>query len=476
MFRQALWDFIGRFVNYFVTFIVGIVLTRLLSPEEFGIFGIVMAIVLFSNVFLDFGFRIALIQAKEINQTQLSTVFFINLTVSFCIFAIITFSSSSIGEFYGNENLAKPIVVMSGLFIINALTLIPNILLSKEMRFKPISITNTIASVISGIIGISLAYCGFKVWALIIQNLTTSILLLIGLCLYSKWKPSLTFNLNTVKPLWKLSSTVFSLTILENFYNRLDVFIVGRFFDFSTLGFYNRAQSVDGLVRNFSVGTLMSVVLPFFSKIQDDKEKLKNYFERSINLVLFIAFFLSGILFLGSLDIIIILFTQKWEVVASYFRIIAITSFVYPASAIMVNIIVARGNSKEFIRLEILKKIVLTPSYLFIIFGTIYQFLIAQGLIYFVIFNLNAHFVEREIGVSKLQNLTFVFKYASLTIISGACSFLICQNFSDRYFLHLLLTFITFTTPYVTISYYLKLAGLLEVSSKIRELLHQRNK
>lgn len=476
MFRQALWDFVGRLINYFVTFAVGIVLTRLLSPEEFGIFGIVMAIVLFSNVFSDFGFRIALIQAKEINQTQLSTVFFINLVVSFCIFVFITISSTSIGEFYGNEDLAKPIVVMSTLFIINALTLIPSTLLNREMRFKPVSIVNTIASIISGSIGISLAYSGLKIWALIMQSLITSILLLIGVSIIAKWKPSLTFDLNSVKPLWKMSSTAFSLTILDNFYTRLDVFIVGKLFNFVTLGFYNRAQSVDGLVRNFSVGTLMSVVLPFFSKMQDDKERLRIYYERSINLVLFIALFLSGFLFLSSLDIVIILFTEKWAPVASYFRIIAITSFAYPVSAIMVNIIVARGNSKEFIKLEILKKLASTPSYLFIIFGSIYSFLIAQGFLYLIIINLNAHFVEKEIGVSKLQNLKFIFKYASLTLISGIFSFLISNSFSDRYFLHLFLTFVTFTIPYVTIAYYLKLTGLMEVFGKIKELLYQRNK
>lgn len=470
MFKQALWDFVGRFINYFVTFAVGIVLTRLLSPEEFGIFGIVMAIVLFSNVFLDFGFRIALIQAKEINQTQLSTVFFINLVVSFCIFVFITVSSTSIGAFYGNEDLAKPIVVMSTLFIINALMLVPNALLNRAMRFKPISIANTISSIAAGGIGVFLAYSGFKIWALIFQNLLATTFLLIGLFIIEKWKPSLTFSLNSVKPLWKLSSTVFFLTILDSIYTRLDVFIIGKLFNFTTLGFYNRAQSVDGLVRNLSVGTLMSVVLPFFSKIQDDEEALKIYYERSINLVLFISLFLSGFLFLSSLDIIVILFTEKWATVASYFKIIAITSFIYPVSAVMVNIIVARGNSKEFIKLEVFKKLILTPVYLFIFFGGVYEFLIALGFVNFINVNVNAHFVEKEIGVTKLQILKFIIKYAGVAVISGIFSYLISYNFSDNHYLHLFITFTAFIIPYVTISYYLKLTGLLEIFSKIREL------
>jgi len=470
MFRQALWDFVGRFINYFITFAVGIILARLLSPEEFGIFGIVMAIVLFSNVFLDFGFRVALIQAKEINQIQLSTIFFLNLIVSLCIFAVIAISSSSIEAFYGKENIAKPIVVMSTLFIINALMLIPNALLNRAMRFKPISITNTISSIAAGSVGVFLAYSGFKIWALIFQNLLATTFLLIGLFIIEKWKPSLTFSLDAIKPLWKLSSTVFFLTILDSIYTRLDVFIIGKLFNFTTLGFYNRAQSVDGLVRNFSVGTLVSVVLPFFSKIQDDKEALKIYYERSINLVLFISLFLSGFLFLSSLDIIIILFTEKWATVASYFKIIAITSFIYPVSAVMINIIVARGNSKEFIKLEIFKKLVLTPGYLFIFFGGIYEFLIALGFLNFINVNINAHFIEKEIGVTTLQNLKFILKYAGVAVISGIFSYLISYNFSNNHYLHLFITFAAFTIPYVTISYYLKLTGILEIFNKIREL------
>ena len=474
MFKQALWDFVGRFINYFVTFAVAVALTRLLSPEEFGVFSIVMAIVLFSNVFLDFGFRVALIQAKEINQNQLSTVFFLNLFVSISIFAIITLSSSLIEAFYGKENIAKLLIVMSTLFIINALTLIPNTLLSREMRFKPLSIVNTIAAVIAGSVGIYLALAGFQIWALIFQNLLTSIIMLIGLSVSAGWKPSLTFSLNSVKPLWKMSSTMFFLTVLDNFYTRLDVFIIGRFFNLSTLGFYNRAQQIDGLVRNFSVGTLMSVVLPFFSRIQDDTQLLKKYYERSINLVLFIAFFLSGFLFLSSLDIVIILFTEKWAQVASYFQIIAITSFVYPISAVMVNVIIARGSSKEFIKLEILKRLVLTPGYLFIIYVNIYAFLIVQIFLNFINLNLNAHFIEKEIGVSKLQNLKFISKYAGVAAVSGIFSFFISYKFAGNHYLHLAVIGVSFSAFYVIVSYYFKLAGLLDVFNKIKELLENR--
>ena len=473
MFKQALWDFAGRFINYFVTFVVGIVLARLLSPEEFGIFAIVMAIVLFSNVFLDFGFRTALIQAKETNQVQLSTVFFLNVFVALVIFGAIVVSSSSIEAYYGIENLAGMIVVMSTLFLINALSLIPTTILNREMRFKPLSIINTISSVISGSVGIFLAYSGFQIWALIYQSLLTPILFLIGVAITTKWRPSLVFNLESVKPLWKLSSTIFFLTILDDFYNRLDVFIIGKLFDFSTLGFYNRARSLDSLVRNFSVGTLMSVILPFFSRIQDDLEALQGYYRRSINLVLFAAFFLSGTLFLSSLDIVIILFTAKWATVSSYFQIIAVTGFVYPLSAIMINVIIARGNSKEFIKLEIIKRIVLTPGYLFILFGGIYEFLIAQVFLSFININLNAHFIEREIGITKLEHLKFILQYGSITAISGIFSYLLSHNFSENHYLHLLVVFVSFTIPYVTIAYCLKLTGILEISDKIKEMALQ---
>ena len=190
MFRKIIWDLSGKFAIQIVSFITSIVLTRLLTPTEYGIMGMAMVVIAFSHVFLDLGFNRAIIQRPEVSQTQYSTIFWVNLGMAFLLMIACFLGAGTAARFY-RQPVIKPIFQIASLsFLINGLNLVPSSMLYKKMHFKVNSIQSLIAVVISGVIGIGMAYSGYGVWALLTQSLVGSFILLVLNWIYVKWWPS----------------------------------------------------------------------------------------------------------------------------------------------------------------------------------------------------------------------------------------------------------------------------------------------
>lgn len=471
--KLAIWDFSGRIANYLVIFFVSVVLTRLLSPSEFGAYGIILALISLSTIFLDLGFRSAIIQSKDITQEQLSTIFYINLLIASIIIAIFLVSARSIENFYQIEFLAEYITGASSVFMLMALNLIPSGLLQKRLEFKSISIINTISAFLSGAIGILFAYSGYKVWSLITQQIAFNLLILIGSFYFAGWAPSISFNLSAIKKLWQYGSKLLMSGILDTVFTRLDTIVIGKLFPIETLGFYNRAQALDGLVKNFSSSTTSAVAFPIIAKMSDDHRGIQIFYKRCLNVISFISFLLTGVLFLTCFDLVIILFTEKWLIVGNYFRIMAVTGFVYPISTLMVTILSGRGNSKAFLKLEAIKKSILFPIYLSFFVGGIYFFLIALGVAYIFALVANAIFVEKEIAVSLKEQSQIITKYWILSLTSIALAFGLTFWINNIYF-HLIATSVIFSGFYFLFNYLFKLSGFFELFNKLIDLYYDK--
>jgi len=463
--KLAIWDFTGRVANYFVLFIVSVILTRLMSPAEFGAYGIVLSVISLSAIFVDLGFRSAIIQAQETSQEQLSTIFFINLSIAILLILLFSAGGGLIENFYEIEGLKNYITFASLLFALNALALVPSGLLQKNLELKTISLINTVTAFLSGIIAVSFAFYGYKVWALIIQQLAVATLSLIGFAYFAKWIPSFSFNLSSIKKLWQYGSKLLLSGILDTVFTRLDVFIIGKLFPIQTLGYYNRAQALDNLIRSFSASTTTSVAFPLIAKMSDDIDKTQKFYVTCLHIICFLSFLLIGVLFLTCFDIVIILFTEKWLTVGYYFRIMSVTGFVFPVSALMVNIISARGNSKAFLKLEIIKKCILFPTYLSFFFGGVYFFLIVFGAAFLLALIANAVFVEKEISVPLRQQLSIIFKYGAVAGIVTAIVFGL-TFYLENIYLHLIVSSALFALLYLAINYKLKFLGFVEIFNR----------
>jgi len=464
--RAAIWDFGGRLANYVVLFVVGVVLTRLLSPAEFGAFAIVLSVITFSSIFIDLGFRSAIVQSQGTTQEQLSTVFYLNLALAVVIFAVFIGGAGYIERFYAISGLRNYIWAASLLFVINALALIPGGLLQKELRLKALSLINTSAAAISGGIAITLALLGFGIWTLVAQQVISALVILIGTLVLSRWLPSFSFNPAAIKSLWHFGVRMFLSGFLETVFTRLDVFIIGKIFPIQTLGYYNRAQSLDGLVRNFSSSTTASVAFPVIAKMAADTEAVRTFYLRCLNAISFIAFLLIGVLFLTCFDIVTILFTDKWVEVGYFFRIMAVTGFVYPISALMVNLIAARGNAAAFLKLETWKKAILFPAYLSFIVGGVYLFLVALGVAYLIALGLNAYFVRKETAITISAQWIAIYRYGLVAILGTGAVFGLTYYLTNMY-LHLVVSSVLFAGIYLLFCYKLKLPGFLEIYARI---------
>ncbi|HEY8558975.1 MAG TPA: lipopolysaccharide biosynthesis protein [Pyrinomonadaceae bacterium] len=474
VFNLALWDLFSRFANYFVTFFISIFLARILNPSEYGVFGIVLSVIAFSSIFLDFGFRSALIQAEEISQKQLSTVFFINLLLGGLLTTTLVFSSSYIERFYEIEHLALYLSGISLIFILNGLLIVPSALLQRELRIRQTSTINLAAAALSGVVAVVLALYDFKVWSLIVSQLSGVVFILTGYFIVLRWRPSFELSLDSVKPLWSFGSKMFYSGMLDGFFTRLDVFIIAKLFDVVTLGFYNRAQSLDQMVRMFSASTIVSVMFPVFSKHQSDVPKLIDYYERALHLISFAAFAVIGSLMLTATDIVVIMFTEKWLPVANYFRFMVFIGFIYPLSALMVNLISARGNSKGFLKLEIYKKILLVPAYLTFFAGGIYTFLAALGVVYIISLGLNMYYVKKEISVPLGAQIFAVSKYLSFAGVAFTGAFLLTNSLVNKFYLHIFVSCAVFQIIYLFINFIFYTPGFTEVADRVRFFINDK--
>ena len=463
---MAIWDFAGRLANFGVTFVVGIALTRILSPSEFGAYAIVLSVISLSSIFVDLGFRSAVIQAPNPTDQQLSTIFYINLLLGLGLIGFFSIVAGGIERFYEVEGLRLYIIGASLLFGINALALVPGALLQKELELKKLSVINTTAAVVSGVVAIYLALIGYKVWALIAQQLVSASVIFLGVAITIRWRPHLQFALSSIRQLWAFGSRLFVSGLADTIFSRLDVFVIGKMFPIQTLGFYNRAQSLDSFVKNFAASSTTSVAFPVIAKMAGDLPSVRTFYSRCLNIISFLAFLLIGVLFLTCFDIVTILFTERWETVGYYFRIMALTGFVYPLSALMVTLLAARGNSGAFLKLEIIKKAILLPVYLTFLFGGIYIFLIALGTGFLAALLVNTRFVARELSITIKEQLTAIARYGLVAGPVCGVVFLI-GTFLQNHFIHLFACSSLFTAGYLLFCYQLNLPGFREIFDRV---------
>jgi O-antigen/teichoic acid export membrane protein len=419
----------GKFGVQAVSLLLSFVLTRLLSPEEFGIAGIAMVIVFVAFIFLDMGFARALVQKKEVGQPEYSSVFFLNLLLGILLMVVCFFTAGPLAIFYEQKKLEPVLKTLSVLFLINSLSLVPGAILLREMKFKWIAVAGMIGAVAAGVISILMAVRGYGVWSLVAQYLISASLTAILSFCFVKWRPAWIMSKKALHPLWVYGSRMFSSSILSSIVTRLDVFIIAKLFNASTLGYYTRAQSIDSAVKSLSTGSLTSIFFPAAAKLQDDRNRLVQFYRRYLHFVSFLSVGLAGLLYLITPDLFRILFTAKWDMAADYFQIMCIAGAVWPMSALMVSLIAASGNSKTFFRLELIRTVIQLPAYFFGIMAGVTTFLWVFVAVRIISVMLNAFFVSKEIAIQTGEQLLIIFNY----IVQGAIAMLVTGFFFDYF-------------------------------------------
>lgn len=458
--KGLFWDFIGKLFNQGITIVVSIFLARLLLPEDFALIAIVLAVVGIASVFIDFGLTQALIQKQNVKNIHYNSIFWINISLATLLTILCFLSAPLISNFYKIPQLIYLVRVVSFAFILNALGGVHTAMLIKKMEFIQLSKISIISSFVSGILGVSMAFLNYGVWSLVMQYYSAAIVRQILLWGKTKWLPNFQFSWMMIRPLWKFSKNLFISSILNDIFIRIDVFIIGKLFSPASLGFYSRGKSLNQLISTYSSSSLTTVLFPALSKIQDNLEMVKKKVIDFFQLAALISFFLGGLLYVVAQDIIVLMFTDKWLPAVPYFQIMVLTTFAHPLSAIILTPLTSLGKSDVFLKLEVMKKIIFTFTYIFGFSYGIKGFLYAMLISQIIGVSLNGYYAGKIISWGLKEQWFIMFTNALISIVgAGFLFFFLSNDRINNHVLHLILCTLFYTLYYIFINYIFKTKG-----------------
>lgn len=351
------WRALERFGAQGVTFIVSIVLARVLSPDIYGTIALITVITSILQVLVDGGFSLALIQKKDSDDLDFSTVFFFNLVVCFVLYTLLFLFAPFLANFYNNSSLTSVIRVLGIVIIISGVKSIQVAYVSKYLQFKKFFFATLGGTVCAGILGIWMAYNGYGVWAIVIQNLINQAIDAIILWIIVKWRPKIRFSFTRLKGLFGFGWRILVSNLIDKTYKEIRSLIIGKKYSAEDLAYYNKGNQFPDLLASNIVASVDNVLLPVMSREQDDASRIKSMTRRAIKTSSFVLMPCMMGLAACSVPLISILLTEKWLPSVPYLIVFCITFSFYPIHTANLNAIKAMGRSDIFLKLEIIKKI-----------------------------------------------------------------------------------------------------------------------
>lgn len=352
------WKLMERGGTQGIQFIVQIVLARLLLPEDYGIIALVLVFIAIANVFVQSGLNTALIQKKEADEADFSSVFYLSLFIACLIYIILFFTAPFIAKFYEEPALVPVFRVLSITLFFGAFNSIQNAVIARRMQFKKLFFSSTGAILVSGTVGIYMAYTGFGVWALVGQQISNQLLITLILWFTVKWRPRLLFSVGRVKSLFAFGWKILAASLIDTVYRNLRNLIIGKMYNAQMLGFYNRGEQFPALLITNIDGSIQSVLFPVLASEQDNRSRVKDVMRRAIVTSSFVIFPMMVGLAVTAEPLVKLLLTDKWLPCVPFLQIFCAGYALWPIHTANLQAINALGRSDIFLKLEIIKKIV----------------------------------------------------------------------------------------------------------------------
>ena len=355
--KGTIWSTLERFSVQGIQFVVMIIMARLLTPEDYGLVGMLAIFIAVSQSLIDSGFSQALIRKQDRSEVDNSTVFYFNIGVGIILYFILFFSAPLIADFYKEPQLI-PITRAIGLSLVfNSLVVVQRALLTIKLDFKTQAKASATGAIVSGILGIWMAYSGFGVWAIVWQQLSNLAVVTILLWILSHWKPIWAYSWTSFKELFGFGSKLLASGLLETIYRNLYLIVIGKVFKASDLGYYTRAHQFTDFASSNITGIFQRVTYPVLCTIQDDDARLADVYRRLLKTSAFIVFPLMMGMAAVARPMILSFLTEKWLFSAVIIEVLCFAQMWYPVHAINLNLLQVKGRSDLFLRLEIIKKI-----------------------------------------------------------------------------------------------------------------------
>lgn len=354
--RGVGWSAVDNAAQYGVTFVVSVILARLLSPDDYGLLGIIAIFTAVCSALINGGFSSALIRKKNVTNDDYNTVFIVNILASLFLYFTLYFCSPLIASFFERDELVALIRVSSLGIIIGAFAIVQQTRLIKRIDFKTQTKITLLATVISGLIGIVMAFFGCGVWSLIAQNLASQGIKTILLWIFNHWAPNFHFSSRSFKELFGFGWKMMLSGLIDTIWKELYQVVVGKFYSPATLGQYTRAKQFSQLFSSNLTSVVQRVTFPVLSDIQDDKPRMVSAYRRIIKTSMFITAITMFALGAVSEPLLYCLIGPKWHEASTYLPLICVAGSLYPLHAINLNMLQVQGRSDLFLGLEIIKK------------------------------------------------------------------------------------------------------------------------
>lgn len=465
------WRFLEQFGNQAIQFITQILLARLLIPEEFGLIAMIAIFIALGRVFVDAGFGQALIQSKTLNEVDKSSIFLVNIIVAIIIYALIFLASPFIASFYDVDILTVILRVQSIIIIINAFAIVQRSILLREMQFKMSFKISLIATIVQGSTGVSLAYFGFGVWALVFSQISWTTTNAVLLWIFVKWIPKNKFSLSRIRTLSKFGIGILGTSLLNSVFANIHSIVIGKSFSAELLGFYNRGESLPKIAINTINEPVKAVIFSKLSKMQDDHQSIKNAMRRIMLIGSFFIFPMMLLLAITAKPLVSILLTDKWLFCVPFVQLATIKYAFAPMHSANLEAIKSLGRSDIFFRLSVIKNSITVIILLITLPFGIYT--VAVGSVFASIISLLINLVPNNklIQYSLKEQMKDILPNLLLTTFTGVVVLMIVGNLELSKYTSILLSAFVGATVFIGTAAAFKLKSLNESLILLRTLL-----
>lgn len=470
---SLIWKLLERGGTQGIQFIIQIILARLLLPKDFGLIAIVMVFISLANVFVQGGLNKALVQKKDSDSKDFSTVLYVSLIMAAILYVLIYLAAPYISAFYDESRLTNVLRVISLTLFFGAFNSIQNAYVEKHMLFRKLFFSSLLASIISGITGIILAYLGLGVWAIVTQQILSQMTISIVLWFTVRWRPEIVFSISKVKLLFSFGWKLLVSNLIHMLYMDLRTLIIGRIFSPSMLGYYNRGENFPKIIVNNIDGSLQSVMFPTFSAHQDDKKRLKDMVRRTVVTSSFLVFpAIIGLVVIAE-PLVLLLLTEKWLQAAPFLQIFAVSYLFLPIQTVNLQAISALGRSDVTLKLQIIKKVVGIIILLISIPFGVYAIAVGAAVSAFMSMLINIYPNRTLLNYSYTDQFIDIIPTLAISIIMGVAIYPLKLVISGM--ISLLLTQLSLgVLIYLVLAYAIKLDSFKYINNIIREIISRK--
>lgn len=468
--KGVIWSAVDKFAVQFGQFVVGIVLARILLPEDFGLIGMLSIFMSMSQTFIESGLGTGLIQRQERTDVDFSTLFVFNLFVSGFFYVLLFVSAPFIASFFEQPQLINLTRILGLSLFLNAFAIVQRTKLTIAIDFKSIAKSNVIGMIVGGLFGVLAATNGYGVWSLVIQMLVSLLASSLTLWVLSKWSPSIVFSKESFQSLFGYGSKLLIAGLYAQILNNVYNICLGKFYATASLGYYTRAKSFADISAGTIVSILQQATFPILTSIQHDQEKLVSVYSRIIRMSAFLIIPIMTLVALLAKAIVILLLTEKWAALIPLLQWIVFSRVFLPMSAINMNLLNAVGRSDLFLKVDLSKLPITVLAMVITIPLGVKAIIIGHVVTSAISFAINAYLPGKFYGYGFFKQIRDILPFCFATIGMAVSVFLLTY-FVENLILQLLFGLIIGGVSYLFFCWLLKLEELAEVGKIFLNLI-----